>query len=788
VNSKTSKHRLVNKCTVPAVIAIVTFSVYNLTLMPTVGWSDSAELSVKAHELGVPHGSGYPIYAIFAWAFTKLPVGDIAFRVNLLSAVFGAIAAVIVYYIVLELTDTWWSGFVASLAFAFSFSEWSQSTIAEVYTLNSLIISLCVLSLILWQKGRIGLEYFALFFGLSQAHHRTSILLAIPFSAFIVLRNSHIIKQPRYVAKLFLIMLIPQISYFYLLIRGKWSNWQSFFEYVAYGHARECFHWFASLGEVLQRIENVVWPLAKKDYGVAIFGIGAIGIIILLSGSFHLDSSYDRKEWKRIGILFFTSWLSSILFCLVFHADDLFVFMIPSALFIALGVGIATYAIVHAISRHIKVSISLFPLVIVLFAMAPVSLLLAHYRSLDRSKDFHFRDNGRIVLEKADSNATIFTEWGACWPLFYLQRTKNLRADVDIQVLGKNGVVDIDGPEFLGHPIYFWSLRPTDSQIEQYNLYQVPVPIVQSESKLYAARLPQYIQKENIVWEETKWCVGKGSRFDSNIFDPDEPGEWFLHPDEELRLAQFTLPFKNSCRIESIGIEKAGTDVSTKDSRIVIELKGIDNKWVLFDELQEKNIGLNVDGAWIGSYFKRLPSYFPAVAIRVTLIGRGWFRIGHMHIRCASGELAGKFESIAKEDIEWKRAEWLVGENSVTQSDILDPGCNEDWMLSPCRDLHCVQITLPFDAQYGVKWLGIGKAGSEGSIRNSRIKIELKNPNGGWMLLENIREENIGWNVDGIWHPRYFKSLPNCVPAAAIRFEMFGTSWFRLGNIQIRYL
>src|SRR5262245_37708878 len=71
----------------------VTFVVYLLTLQPSVGLEDSGELCTAAYHLGVPHPPGYPIGTILAWVWCHLiPVGSIAWRVNLMSAVFGAVA------------------------------------------------------------------------------------------------------------------------------------------------------------------------------------------------------------------------------------------------------------------------------------------------------------------------------------------------------------------------------------------------------------------------------------------------------------------------------------------------------------------------------------------------------------------------------------------------------------------------------------------------------------------------------------------------------------------------
>ena len=68
-------------------------AVYVRTLVPGLLTGDSGEFQVLAYQAGVTHTTGYPIYILFAKLFaTLVPVGSIAYRINLFSAVMGALA------------------------------------------------------------------------------------------------------------------------------------------------------------------------------------------------------------------------------------------------------------------------------------------------------------------------------------------------------------------------------------------------------------------------------------------------------------------------------------------------------------------------------------------------------------------------------------------------------------------------------------------------------------------------------------------------------------------------
>jgi hypothetical protein len=75
-----------------AAIFVLALVVYLLTLMPTVGPVDSGELILAAAEPGVAHPPGFPIYVLIGHLFSRLPLGSVAQRLNVMSAVFAALA------------------------------------------------------------------------------------------------------------------------------------------------------------------------------------------------------------------------------------------------------------------------------------------------------------------------------------------------------------------------------------------------------------------------------------------------------------------------------------------------------------------------------------------------------------------------------------------------------------------------------------------------------------------------------------------------------------------------
>lgn len=68
-------------------------AVYLLTLAPGVTGGDAGELIASAYTGGSPHPPGYPLFAILGRIVGQVPVGTVAWRFNVFTAVCGAGAA-----------------------------------------------------------------------------------------------------------------------------------------------------------------------------------------------------------------------------------------------------------------------------------------------------------------------------------------------------------------------------------------------------------------------------------------------------------------------------------------------------------------------------------------------------------------------------------------------------------------------------------------------------------------------------------------------------------------------
>jgi hypothetical protein len=167
------------------IVVLALFAAYAATAPRTVGLEDDSLFVLSAYFLGIEHPPGYPLFTLIGHFFTWLPVGSIPYRVHLASALFGALTGGAAWLCARSLGLGRLPAYVAAFALGFSPVFWSQSIIAEVYTLNTFFFLVLVHLGLRAERNPGVLPWMALIFGLSLSNHYPLMLLAAP--AFAVL-------------------------------------------------------------------------------------------------------------------------------------------------------------------------------------------------------------------------------------------------------------------------------------------------------------------------------------------------------------------------------------------------------------------------------------------------------------------------------------------------------------------------------------------------------------------------------------------------------------------------
>ncbi len=422
---------------VGAGVALFVFVLYLRTLAPTVLPYDSPDLldvpmlQMQVCVLGITHPTGYPSYLMLSHLLTYLPFGDCAYRANLASAVYAALAVLVVFAAGYLLSRRVAAAAAAALAFGLGGTLWSQAVMAEVYTLNALLVALTLLALLLWRERRRDryLLLSAFLAGFSMTNHLTSGLLLPASLLFVALVDRRKLVDARLVLKgagLFLLGLAP---YLYLPIRAAMdppfkannpTNLERFWYVVSGGNLRGGFFAFGP-AELPDRLA-FYWSylLGNLHWGLLVAGV--VGFVALML--------WDRAVAGLLGFLYL-GWL--------FHAvendiPDIQLYFIPTYLVLALAMAVG-FGLLLGEAEDLLARFPRAPKGAILGALSVGLLLLPlpgvgeTYARNDMSEDYRGREILDDVAEKTRPNATILHHRSNLW---YMVLVEERRRDLTL--------------------------------------------------------------------------------------------------------------------------------------------------------------------------------------------------------------------------------------------------------------------------------------------------------------------------------------------------------------------
>jgi hypothetical protein len=209
---------------------------------------------------------------------------------NLLSAILAALAVWVLYALVRQVTSNTTAGIAAAALFSVQGIPWSQASVAEINTLNTLLVGLTFLSLVLWADGRLPLPVAALAFGLAVNHHRTVLLYVVPLALYAIfqVRSGRAPRVRRYhMALSVLLALLPFAAYAYLPLRAyttPWytNTWEGFLQHIVGESALSAIR--SALGQsLIGRFRSLLaGQMFRGPEGWMLLGLGLLGISVML--------------------------------------------------------------------------------------------------------------------------------------------------------------------------------------------------------------------------------------------------------------------------------------------------------------------------------------------------------------------------------------------------------------------------------------------------------------------------------------------------------------------------
>jgi hypothetical protein len=420
--------RQVGRALVPVGVGLVAFVVYLQTLLPGVGWGDIARFQYVARVWGIPHRFGYPLYIGLSRLSGYLPVGSLAYRINLMSAVFGALAAVMVYFILMRLVDDWVAAGSAALSFAFSRALWGQAVTAEVYALNAFLFGAVVLLLLAWHQTRKrGLLYLGIgLYALSFGNHMTVVTLVPAVLYLILVTEPRLLLDLKSLAILAGLMLLGALQYLYVIIRAHQQpllnelgpfSWRGWIHWMTRNRFPGQFFGF-TLADQVDRM-RIYLELLEKQFFRWGYIIGWIGAWERLKADLK---AFVFLALVALGIYGFGMNYGGITFR---------IYLIPSYLIFAVFLGCGLSALRQWLAGILRgrppwLARSLAAVLAALVLMMPVYPLWQNWAEVDESQNTHYEDMAREFVAQVppgfvlvdsephydDLEAILYVAWG----------------------------------------------------------------------------------------------------------------------------------------------------------------------------------------------------------------------------------------------------------------------------------------------------------------------------------------------------------------------------------------
>jgi len=436
---------------------VIPFAVYMATLAPSVTFFDSGEFLTATASLGSAHSPGYPLFLMYAKAFTWIPLGNVAFRVNMATAFSSSLACLGVYLLTVALLkkeqlvdNEQFSIFIvktAALAAAVAYSVtprlWLQSNHDKPYPLLAFMTSIIFYLLLKWREQyergeeRPAYVYVCTFLaGLAMGLHQTVVLLLPAWFLLIVLADWRMLTRIKELVLATAFAMVGFSVHLYLPLRATRNpllNWgdsktstQFLWHFLRKGYPEDSH----------SRDFSLLWAQVKAFNVPREFTW--LGAVLLLFALFCL--------WKRQRHVVVAYLAAVFNFLLVIAGyfntlpDFIFLteeFFTPLYLLSAVLIGVGLFHVLGYAIQNARLperyDLKVYILVLVLMLSLPVSLCAVNYYENDQHNNYIAYDYATNSLRSLPQNAVMFT-WGdsGAFPLWYLQGIERMREDLDL--------------------------------------------------------------------------------------------------------------------------------------------------------------------------------------------------------------------------------------------------------------------------------------------------------------------------------------------------------------------
>jgi hypothetical protein len=453
----------------PELTGIFVFFVYLSTMSPTISEFDSGELAAVQATWGIAHPTGYPLFSLLGFIFSKIPIPvSTIFKLNFLNVLYCTLTIIIVIKIggflitknefisnnrfrnILTNNYSKYSVLIAStlggISLAFSNTFWIQSSKVEVYSLQIFISSLIIYSTLkaFINAGNKSIEdkndfkFWLLTFvliGLGLANHMMTVYL-VPAIIYLYFCQNKFNKAKIFSFILLSVVTICITSFFYLLMMFRaqmepplnWGNVTNIASLYSHVSGKPYSHYMFQGIEVIKQQYLHLLEMFSFDFKTNIFsGESEFSFLLFLGFSGLILSAVIYRKFFFYSLI---ATVISIFMALNYSIPDIEEYFLITFLFLSLFIVIAAYLIISLLKDRAILT----TLIVSTFFILAFLQLGFNYSKIDRSEKFLYSDYPKAVLESLEPASYLLSnEWDfIVAPSIYLQNVEITRPDVTV--------------------------------------------------------------------------------------------------------------------------------------------------------------------------------------------------------------------------------------------------------------------------------------------------------------------------------------------------------------------
>lgn len=428
------------------VVLLAATVLYIATCAPGPLWQDSGMYQYRIWHNDIEGKLGlalsHPLYHIIGIGVKYIPLGEFAYRVNLISAIAAAFTIANLFLLLCLWLGKNLPAVLAAITLALSWTVWRFASIAEVYTLYSALLLAELIMLLQYVKTkRVGFLYLlALFNGLAIANHMWGI---IPFTCYVVFVAVLLVQKQirlRNLAVFVALWVIGAAPYEYLIIKNiiQTGDFTATLASAFFGK-----NWS---GAVLNM--RLSLRLVRENLILMAYNFPTPNCLFFFVGLYGLKKVSPSRSFRSILlallILFFV-------FAFRYTVPDRYAFFIPFYCLVSVLIGVGFNLLVTQPNRKIlcRIVFILALLPIPTYIIAPVIAQKMQF-NLSTKREIPYRNDyiwflrpwrtgyhepeqfANEVFSTVEENAVIYADGTTVYALLYAQEIKNQRSDIKV--------------------------------------------------------------------------------------------------------------------------------------------------------------------------------------------------------------------------------------------------------------------------------------------------------------------------------------------------------------------